>query len=421
MKNIKGLLLIFISVCITLVVWITAAVSLALPFMDSLRHVIAGLAMCGFFLMFVLAARFPFIERWFGGLDKLYVVHKFVAIGSLGLIAVHAALSGLLETVDSIRLTKVVGWVALVLFIAIIVLSLFDKYVKLLKQPFLDKLVNYENWRFTHRFSLLAYAFGLFHMYISSHFNLLQLTPLGIWQGVTGLIGLGLGTYVVFFYQKTQYKYSGRVSQVNRLTPSIVEWEITLDKPIRYSRGQFIFVKVFKPGIEEAPHPFSISGGDGRRIYLTTRVLGDFTKSIYDALEVGTTVRLNGPYGRMDFSAGRPDQIWIAGGIGITPFMAYLRDNTFTQKVEMFYSYTGPAGAAYKEYLEEYARTHENFSIHLIDSTQSKMLNLADYPLDGNKADIYMCGPQPMVNAFARYFRSHFGNPRITFEAFKLH
>ena len=421
MKNIKGLLLIFFMVVITLVVWITAVPSKVLTPLDTLRHIIAGLAMCGFFLMFVLASRFHFIERWFNGLDKLYVVHKYIAIGSLGLIVVHAILSGLLSTSDTLRLTVFVGWVALVLLIAVVALSLFDKYIKLVKQPFLDKMVTYEKWRFTHRFSLLAYAFGLFHMYISSRYNLLQLSPLGIWQGLTGLIGLGCGIYVVFFYQRTQFKYTGKVSQLTRLTPGILEWQITLDRPILYSKGQFIFVKVFKPGIEEAPHPFSISGGDGRTIYLTTRVLGDFTKSIYDTLEVGTPVSLNGPYGRMDFSAGKQDQIWIAGGIGITPFIAYLRDNTFTQNVEMFYSFTGSAGAAYKDYLENYARDHSKFKVHIIDSTQSKKLNLADYPLDANTASIYMCGPQPMVTAFVKYFRTNFKNPQITFEAFKLH
>lgn len=414
------MLLIFISAVITLIAWLTAAPLKLLAPLDVVRHIIAGLAMCGFFLMFVLASRFKFIERWFNGLDKLYVVHKYVAIISLGLVIVHALISDQLSTVDSIRPTVVTGGFALALFIVVVALSLFDKYIKLAKQPALDKMVTYENWRFTHRFSLLAYAFGLFHMYLSSQYNLLQFSPLGIWQGLTGLIGLGCGIYVVFFYQRTQFNHQGKVSKITRLTPTIIEWEITLDKPIRYSKGQFIFIKVFKLGIEEAPHPFSISGGDGKKIYLTTRVLGDFTRSIFDSLEVGTPVRINGPYGRMDFSSGRRDQLWIAGGIGITPFMAYLRDNTFDQNVEMFYSYTGAAGSAYKDYLEQYAREHSNFTVHLIDSTQGKMLDLADYTINGD-ASIYMCGPQPMVASYVKYLKTTFNAPQITFEAFKLH
>jgi predicted ferric reductase len=160
-KNIKGLLLIFFSVIITLFVWVAAVSGLQIAQLDKARHVVAGLALCGFFLQFLLAARFSFIERWFNGLDKLYVVHKWVAISSLALVEVHAILSGILETVESFRLTKVLGWVALVLFIMVVVLSLFGQYVKLLKLPWLEKFITYENWRFLHRFALLAYTVGL--------------------------------------------------------------------------------------------------------------------------------------------------------------------------------------------------------------------------------------------------------------------
>lgn len=420
MKNFKGLLLIFLTIIITLVLWITAVPLYPLSTLDMIRHIIAGLALSGFFLQFVLASRMKFIEGWFNGLDKVYVAHKYVAIVSVALVVVHAILSGILEVVDSIRLTKVVGWVALVLFVGLTVITLFDKYIKLAKMPKLDQYVKYENWRLTHRLMLLAYAFGLFHMYISNQYGLLRPSALSIWQAATALIGLACGIYVVFFYQRTQFNHKGKVTKLTKLTPSILEWEITLNKPIPYMKGQFVFVKVFQKGIEEAPHPFSISGGDGSKIYLTTRNLGDFTKSVYDTLAVGTPVALNGPYGRMDFAGGRKDQVWIAGGIGITPFMAYLRDNTFTQNVEMFYSFNGAPGGVYKDYLEQYQKDHSNFKLHIFDTTLVKPLNLADYQVN-QKASIFMCGPEPMVTAYVKYFKANYKETQLSFEAFKLH
>ena len=43
-------------------------------------------------------------------------------------------------------------------------------------------------------------------------------------------------------------------------------------------------------------------------------------------LQIGQSIRLEGPYGQFDFAASqavdRNPQIWIAGGIGITPFLA---------------------------------------------------------------------------------------------------
>ncbi len=40
-------------------------------------------------------------------------------------------------------------------------------------------------------------------------------------------------------------------------------------------------------------------------------------------LRTGTRVQVEGPYGRFDFRKGGARQIWLAGGIGITPFLAW--------------------------------------------------------------------------------------------------
>ena len=44
-----------------------------------------------------------------------------------------------------------------------------------------------------------------------------------------------------------------------------------------------------------------------------------------DALEVGTEVLVRGPYGRFDSAIAGKNQVWIAGGIGVTPFLSTIR------------------------------------------------------------------------------------------------
>ena len=46
---------------------------------------------------------------------------------------------------------------------------------------------------------------------------------------------------------------------------------------------------------------------------------------LHEKLQVGQEVRIEGPYGCFDFDNGQPRQIWIGGGIGITPFIAALK------------------------------------------------------------------------------------------------
>lgn len=407
MKSIKGNLLIFITTAITFALWFFASPKTDIVLLDRVRHIVAGLAINGFFLNFLLAGRNNIIEDWFNGLDKLYIYHKYVAISSLALVLIHAVISGQLETSDQLRISTISGGLGLFFFIVLAGITLFDKKLK------------YEDWRLSHRLMLIAYTVSLIHVYISSRYDLLSLSPLSLWVAGTAIIGFLSGIYVVFFYQKAQFKHKGKVTKITRLTPSILEWEITLDQPIKYLKGQFIFVKVFQSKIENAPHPFSLSGGDGKMIYLTTKVSGDFTQQIYDSLNLNTNVAIDGPYGHMDFSKGKKNQVWVAGGIGITPFMAYLRDNQINENVELFYSYQGDAGGVYKDFLEEYQKNNPNFKVNLIDTAVMKPLDLKDYPLKKD-ASVFMCGPIKMVENLEKLFRNKDKDVDLTFEAFKL-
>src|SRR5690606_38125149 len=78
-------------------------------------------------------------------------------------------------------------------------------------------------------------------------------------------------------------------------------------------------------------HPFTIASadqGDARRITFQIKGLGDYTKTLVRRLGPGHAVRVEGPYGRFLHSRQRngAQQAWVAGGIGITPFLAWLED-----------------------------------------------------------------------------------------------
>ncbi len=53
--------------------------------------------------------------------------------------------------------------------------------------------------------------------------------------------------------------------------------------------------------------------------------LGDYTQQLHQQLQVGHSVRIEGPYGRFDGQGVQErQQVWIAGGVGVTPFIALL-------------------------------------------------------------------------------------------------
>ncbi len=407
MKSLKGNLLIAVTTVITLLLWLFAVPVKPLVPLDWVRHITAGLALNGFFLNFLLATRNKTLEKWFHGLDKLYIYHKYIGISTLGLLLVHALVSQLLKTSDVPTLRATTGDLGIVIVIALIGITLYDKRL------------SYEKWRLTHKLMLIAYAVGLYHTYISSSIPLTTFSAVSIWVAATSLIGIASAIYIIFFYQRIEFKYKGTVTRISRLSPSVIEWEITLTKPIQFFQGQFIFVKVFQNGFEDAPHPFSISGGDGNKISMTTKISGDFTGQLHKSLELNTRVAIDGPYGFMDFSHGKKKQLWVAGGIGITPFIAYLHEDHPDQEIELYYSFQGAEAGIYKDYIEDYQSKNKSFTAKFVDTAVMPFLSFDGYSLQDD-TDVYMCGPAKMIKGYAKYFKQNNKNANIVYEAFKL-
>ncbi len=405
LKNIKGILLIVITTIITFLLWYSAVSSSTLVALDQARHLVAGLALNGFLLNFMLATRNKTLEKWFNGLDKLYIYHKYIAIVTMGLLLVHAFMGDALKTSDSVR--TVLGGLAMFMLVVLIGITLFDK-----KLP-------YEKWRTTHRLMLVLYVISLVHVYISSRISLFRLTALSVWVGASAVISLLSAIYIVFFYQSRHFKFKGTVTGLTRLNQDVLEWQITLDKPLPFTQGQFAFVKVFQEGIDDAPHPFTISGGEGNTILFTTKNSGDFTASLYHSLELQTRVAVDGPYGFLNLNDGKHKQLWVAGGIGITPFIAYLREDHPDKEIDFYYSYRGPEAGVYKDLISAYQSRHSAFHAHFIDTSSMPPLSFEGYTLTDD-TDVFMCGPAKMIQGYAQYFRRNNSNVHISYEAFRL-
>ena len=98
-------------------------------------------------------------------------------------------------------------------------------------------------------------------------------------------------------------------------------------RPMAFLPGQFVFVDFHQDGISAETHPFSIASTPGQTtLEVVVRSLGDYTSRLM-GLKPGAMARVEGPFGRFTYHRHRNrDQIWIAGGIGITPFMSMVQD-----------------------------------------------------------------------------------------------
>lgn len=161
MKNIKGNILIGGTMILTIVLWLLAEPKTELNFFAVFSHLAGGIALNGFFLVFLLSIRSKTIEKWFNGMEVVYKYHKWLGIGSIIAVFLHSMTIklGFTQNVLAIRgpqLAAKIGGLSQNFFLLLIVVALMAKKMK------------YENWRFFHRLFIIPYAFGLFHTFKSS-------------------------------------------------------------------------------------------------------------------------------------------------------------------------------------------------------------------------------------------------------------
>jgi ferredoxin-NADP reductase len=145
------------------------------------------------------------------------------------------------------------------------------------------------------------------------------------------------------------------------------------EKPPGFSfkPGQAIDVVLIDPPAAEAQsarHTFSlISAPFQNELAVATRMRDSAFKRALQSLTIGAHAKLEGPFGSLTLhtNPARP-AIFIAGGIGITPFMSILRQaaaDKLPQHLVLIYSNRRPEDAAFLAELQQLERQNKNFRL----------------------------------------------------------
>lgn len=131
----------------------------------------------------------------------------------------------------------------------------------------------------------------------------------------------------------TTVKFTAQVSRIVMHTADVVTYEFRyLDRRPRYKPGQFLHLALdpYDPsGYWPESRVFTIAKGmtDRECIRLTIAKKGAFTSRIIDELEVGRKVWMKAPYGEFIVKTDpEHETVLIAGGTGVTPFVAFMED-----------------------------------------------------------------------------------------------
>lgn len=386
-------------------------------------------------LAMVLATRPAWLERPLGGMDRIYRLHKWSGI----LATVFAAAHWLVEMSDDLLKATVgragrirtdefsafaepvqdfgeaLGEWAIYALLVLVALTLWNRF-------------SYRLWRPLHRVMPVLYLLLAFHAIV--------LAPASYWSQPTGLLlavlltaGVAASAWSLAGRIGRARQVGGTVVAVEQPTPDIVEVRCHLDAAWQGHRpGQFAFVTFDN---NEGAHPFTIASADqgDHRLTFAIKSLGDYTRTLSSQLAVGDPVRIEGPYGRFQFSPANrhAQQIWIAAGIGITPFIAWLESlqqgpNTAVA-AELHYCVQDRRSDPFVTRLQGLCAGLPQVHLHLHDQQSGPLTAeaLAATTDDTKRAEVWFCGPRGFAETLRNGLRQVWPWPvRFHQEAFRM-
>ena len=372
----------------------------------------------------ILAARPRVLEPLFGGLDRMYRVHKWLGISAMALMIGHQLVEPHFkrwtpETAIG-EFAAETGEFALYGFIGLILVSWFKRL------PYLNLEIPYQLWRLSHRLTGVLFAIVAFHQLFTDK-PIAAGTRLSLYLNAFCIAGLCAYAYTELLAPRLRRK-EFEVSDIVRRGSVADVLLATRSKPLRWKPGQFAFVSSPDAGMPE-PHPFTIASAprDTGEIRFAIKSLGDWTQRLPTTLRQGMRVVVEGPYGQFDFRKGRKQQLWFAGGIGITPFLAWAESLTSTEPftIHLVYCITTPDELIGLDVLEKAKARNARFSFDVVASSRDGRLTAhrlkGGSPFLIKDADMFYCGPVGLRTALERDLAAMGQLPRrIHTEVFEL-
>lgn len=388
----------------------------------NIANLAAYLGLTSFTLNLLLGARLPFVEWAFGSLDRAYWIHRRIGYSTLVLLTGHVLLVTVSRAINSLAaalalFTPSVSWKIFAGEIAMVIL------IVVLLSPLIRRMPHQVFVRL-HRLVGLVFAISALHV----------LSIVGLKWSLPASTAYFLALFVVggaaFLYRSILghvlvKRYGYQVDQVNRLGATAVELVLApREESLDFRPGQFVFLTVHDGVVGGEPHPFSVTSSPAEpRLRLMVKALGDYTKRLQD-LQAGARAEVEGPYGGFShLTVKNPRQVWIAGGIGITPFLSMARSlDSDDYEVDLYYCTEHADDAFFLDELFALADQNPRLRVTSIRRDSLGLITAEDIdaasPALGEK-DILICGPPRMLHNLQRQFLALGTRPeRIHFEDF---
>lgn len=381
----------------TFVLWVNAIPSgMPMTVFRALTQLTGLLAVSFVGLNLILSSRLKFVENLLGGLDNVYKEHQATGKIAFSLILAHPIFFIILNLGNTERLTRYFltfeimpsnwGKAAVLLFTILTIMALFAR-------------LNFETWLLIHKLMIIPVIFTTMHVATVSA-EIMTYLPLRYATLGTLYLGIAIYFYKIFLYNFIGPKAKYKIAHIKQ-TGKIIEIFLTpLSRKLNFEPGQFVFARVLGKHSHEE-HPFSISSSPGEEyLRLSVKMSGDFTSAM-GTLQVDEEMTLYGPYGHFGKYAitSKKDLIFIAGGIGITPFLSiirYFKLQNIAKNYKLIFTLKNPSDTPYIPELTQISA--ENLVVHFSETAGHLNAETIIHHASGidNKL-ILICGPKHMM------------------------
>ncbi len=371
-------------------------------------------------IQLVLVSRSPYLDQVFGT-DRLLWLHRWGGFATVWLLVGHFVFTTLgygmgdgsgpiAEFVTFLTVYPWVLWgfVALALFVVVAVSSVRAS----------RRALPYGAWYAVHLLMYAAIALAFMHqLLVGSDFVRDPVARL-YW---IGLYALTIGSILVWrvgLPLTLYFRHRFRVANVVKEAPGVVSIYLTghdLDR-LAVRAGQWFILRFLTREGWYRAHPFSISTApNGKYLRITVKALGDYTARLQD-VRVGTPVLAEGPYGILTGASRTKGRVvLIAGGIGITPMRALLEElPAGPGMLTLIYRASRSEDLVFREELDTLAELRGARLHYLVGrrgspqmpSNPLKSPALRSLVPDIARCDVYVCGPDAMMDTVERALRT---------------
>lgn len=369
----------------------------------------------------VLGARWKSIEGAFGGLDRVYETHKWLGVWALVFASVHLVFKAGMTGWDTAAImalppfyTRLVRQLSFIALMLIVLLAL-------------NRNIPYGTWRWWHKLSGPLFLIVILH-WLSFKTPIALVSPAGMWLALAASLGVAGAFYKLLLYPFLSSHAEYRITEVSR-GPSALQLVLEpVGKGVEFEPGQFAFLAMNQPGLRE-PHPFTIAsaGGSHVPVRFVVRALGDYTEKLVAQAAPGMRADVYAPFGRFKRPTDAGHEVWVAGGVGISPFIAWLQDESAVglERVTLFNFYTTGREFPSVEDLGTLARKRgvEWIPVSGGGASPEFALRFAEIvaQFGADRVDVRFCGPRGLLKSVrAEMTRRGVAESRLRFEYFEF-